>query len=231
MKRFVVALCVGICIFGVPSSVLAQRGCCSWHGGVVGCGENGKQLCADGTYSPSCTCTPPPVYGCTDPNAINYNPKANTDNGSCIARVYGCMDTNSINYNAFANTADGSCQYERIETRTEEIPYDTNRESYSNVRIEQEGVKGEKEVTERKIVGEDGTVISSEVIEEKVIREPVSEIVVEVPDTMEEEKVEEEPSQMTQTDVVGWVVILGGIGSYILYRKMHPRKQKKENDN
>lgn len=35
----------------------AHRGCCSWHGGVVGCDSNtGHQLCADGTDSPSCMC-------------------------------------------------------------------------------------------------------------------------------------------------------------------------------
>lgn len=32
-----------------------KRGCCSWHGGVNGC-KNGRVVCADGTYSPSCTC-------------------------------------------------------------------------------------------------------------------------------------------------------------------------------
>lgn len=33
----------------------ARRGCCSWHGGVCGC-QNGRTVCCDGTYSPSCTC-------------------------------------------------------------------------------------------------------------------------------------------------------------------------------
>jgi hypothetical protein len=27
---------------------------------------------------------PPPVFGCMDPFAINYNPSATQDNGSCI---------------------------------------------------------------------------------------------------------------------------------------------------
>ena len=35
-----------------------QRGCCSWHGGVSGC-SNGRVVCNDGTYSPSCTCAIP----------------------------------------------------------------------------------------------------------------------------------------------------------------------------
>ncbi len=31
------------------------RGCCSHHDGVCGC-ENGRQVCCDGSYSPSCRC-------------------------------------------------------------------------------------------------------------------------------------------------------------------------------
>lgn len=31
------------------------RGCCSHHKGVCGC-ENGRQVCCDGSYSPSCRC-------------------------------------------------------------------------------------------------------------------------------------------------------------------------------
>ena len=33
----------------------AQRGCCSWHGGVCGC-TGGRVVCCDSTYSPSCLC-------------------------------------------------------------------------------------------------------------------------------------------------------------------------------
>lgn len=36
---------------------LAQRGCCSHHGGVCGCDISGRKKCCDGTLSPSCTCT------------------------------------------------------------------------------------------------------------------------------------------------------------------------------
>lgn len=40
-----------------PTPALARRGCCSWHGGVCGCDTNvGRQVCCDGTYSPTCTC-------------------------------------------------------------------------------------------------------------------------------------------------------------------------------
>lgn len=34
----------------------AQRGCCSWHGGVSHCGSSGYYICNDGSQSPSCRC-------------------------------------------------------------------------------------------------------------------------------------------------------------------------------
>lgn len=34
----------------------SQRGCCSHHGGVLGCAKNGITVCRDCTYSPSCHC-------------------------------------------------------------------------------------------------------------------------------------------------------------------------------
>ena len=35
------------------------------------------------------------IYGCTDPNAMNYNPSATIDDGSCNYPVYYC-NSNSI---------------------------------------------------------------------------------------------------------------------------------------
>ena len=96
-----------------PASISAKGGCCSRHGGVVGCSESGKQVCGDGTLSPSCTCTPTfsHVYGCTDSKAKNYNSKANKDDGSCKYYVYGCMDIDAKNYNSEAEKSDDSCEY------------------------------------------------------------------------------------------------------------------------
>lgn len=106
-------LIIFIIILVIPITVNAGRGCCSSHGGVASCGSNGKQLCRDGTYSPSCRCTPPVTYkyGCTDSDAKNYDPSADKDNGSCKYYVYGCMDKNAKNYNSKAEKSDGSCKY------------------------------------------------------------------------------------------------------------------------
>jgi len=91
---------------------------------VNGCGFNDTIIltnyvgCTDSTainYNPtaivddgSCIAF---VYGCTDSTAINYNPLANTDDGSCIPYVYGCIDSTATNYDSNANTDDGSCTY------------------------------------------------------------------------------------------------------------------------
>jgi hypothetical protein len=56
----------------------------------------------------SSCCTYP---GCTNATALNYDPNANVDDGSCILPVYGCMDSTALNYNAAANVDDGSCTY------------------------------------------------------------------------------------------------------------------------
>ena len=48
------------------------------------------------------------VFGCTDSTSFNYDPLANTNDGSCIAKVIGCMNPLSFNYDSTANVA-GDC--------------------------------------------------------------------------------------------------------------------------
>lgn len=50
-----------------------------------------------------------PVYGCTNPVALNYDPQATNDDGSCILPVPGCTNPEALNYDAGANVDDGSC--------------------------------------------------------------------------------------------------------------------------
>ena len=107
MKKILIIITLFICL--LPLSVNAQRGCCSSHRGVVGCSPDGRQICGDGTLSPSCTCTPDVIKGCTDKSAKNYNSNANSDDGSCEYYKYGCTDVNSVNYDASAEKGDGSC--------------------------------------------------------------------------------------------------------------------------
>ena len=48
-------------------------------------------------------------YGCTDPDAFNYNPSALYNDGGCIEKYYGCTDPIAENFDYNANTDDGSC--------------------------------------------------------------------------------------------------------------------------
>lgn len=180
MKKLLYWVLFLICV--IPTTVHAQRGCCSRHGGVVGCSETGRQVCADGTLSPSCTCTPPPVYGCTNKKAINYNPKATKDDGSCKLKVAGCTDKKAANYNAKANTDDNSCQYKTNSTEKETIPYQTvqkeNEEMFvGEERKIQEGINGEKEITYEIISDSSGNIIKKTLSSEKETVKAQDEIV------------------------------------------------------
>jgi hypothetical protein len=72
----------------------------------------GLNACGFGTWSDTLSFTTtniPEVYGCTDPDAFNYDPDANVDDGSCVPVVMGCTNPDANNFNANANTDDGSC--------------------------------------------------------------------------------------------------------------------------
>ena len=80
-------------------------------------GYASKSLCETGQ-----NCCGSGWYGCTDPNATNYDPNATIDDGSCIypgciycndpnanTSVPGCCDNTQQNYDPNATCDDGSC--------------------------------------------------------------------------------------------------------------------------
>ena len=64
------------------------------------------------------TCIPPPpVYGCTSDDYVEYDPLATIDDSSCATlKIYGCTDSTMFNYDSLANTMEDidSCGYTLI---------------------------------------------------------------------------------------------------------------------
>lgn len=54
-------------------------------------------------------CPPDEIPGCTDATAINFDPLANVDDGSCEYEIFGCTDPASPNFDPLATVDDGSC--------------------------------------------------------------------------------------------------------------------------
>jgi hypothetical protein len=63
----------------------------------------------NGTPGQVNSCFSSAILGCTNSAASNYNPTANTDDGSCL--IYGCDCPTASNYNAIANVNDGTCVF------------------------------------------------------------------------------------------------------------------------
>jgi uncharacterized protein (TIGR02145 family) len=51
----------------------------------------------------------PEIYGCNDPEALNFDSSVWFNDGSCIAIVPGCTEASSINYNPEATLNDSTC--------------------------------------------------------------------------------------------------------------------------
>ena len=49
------------------------------------------------------------ILGCTDYDALNYNPISNVDDGTCIPIIEGCTNPDAENYDELANYDNGIC--------------------------------------------------------------------------------------------------------------------------
>ena len=88
---------------------------------ILGCTDSGfieYDIQANTDTDPS-SCFTYAIYGCTAESAINFNPSANVNDGSCILNVEGCTDDNYFEFNTLANIDDGSCQVFIIEGCTD----------------------------------------------------------------------------------------------------------------
>jgi len=68
------------------------------------------------------------VRGCMDPDALNFNPKAKEDDGTCkykqkddeVLEIKGCTDSSALNFNPKATQDDGSCKYkDKVSQKTQ----------------------------------------------------------------------------------------------------------------
>ena len=89
--------------------------------------ENGAIIVSNTITDPNYTCEKEtPIDdsgkdGCTDSTALNYDPAANNNDGSCIyeeepeteaeAIKFGCTDSEATNFDPSASNDDGSCSY------------------------------------------------------------------------------------------------------------------------
>ena len=99
-----------------------NNGTCIYPAGCLECYQAGADTsvpgCCDAinatNYNPLATCDDGSciaiIFGCTDPQALNYYGGADVDNGSCLY-VAGCTDATAGNYNSLADFDDGSCTY------------------------------------------------------------------------------------------------------------------------
>lgn len=53
----------------------------------------------------------PGIPGCTDPQACNFDPNAEVNDGSCDYTCIGCTDPDACNFNPAASIDDGSCTF------------------------------------------------------------------------------------------------------------------------
>ena len=104
--------------------------CATWGfdcGDVEGAPATDPYNVCGGSLPPNNGCSVEDVLGCTDPEALNYNPLATVNDGSCQYNTFeGCTDPGACNYNPLATVDDGSCQFITCAgcTNPEAINYD-----------------------------------------------------------------------------------------------------------
>ena len=82
---------------------------------LVDAGCSGYTQAAVNLLQNTCNNSLEAVYGCTDPNAVNYDEDATTpcnngtDNDCCEEGIVGCVDVGANNYNPLANISCSDC--------------------------------------------------------------------------------------------------------------------------
>ena len=106
----------GVCY---TANMINNTGPFGWYNGYFWVNAGGNQIInahpsdnaqfATVQFSIDGTCGP--VFGCTDPTAVNYNAEANMEDGSCVYPTVGCTDPEAVNFDPLAAVDNGSCFY------------------------------------------------------------------------------------------------------------------------
>lgn len=91
-----------------PLSTPQYDGCMRRIYGCTNPKANNYNKDANTDYKGACWFQPP-KYGCTEHYAFNYDPRAQVNDGSCVAKKYGCTDPLAVNFDMNANIDDGMC--------------------------------------------------------------------------------------------------------------------------
>ena len=177
MKKYVFILLISLFIGILP--VYARSGCCSHHGGVVGCFGR-SQLCSDGTLSPTCKCesSTAPITSTNTSPVITTSPTIKTS----PTYISGCTDSSAINYNKSANKNDGSCQYKKTTTSTEAIPFETTYEEDSSLKqgeenVSVEGIDGLRTFTYEVVLDDNNFEVSRQEISNEITTLKVDKVI------------------------------------------------------
>ena len=103
-----------------------------------------------------------PLYGCTDPEADNYNENATDDDDSCNYTIRGCTDPNALNYDQTA-TLNHACEYEESPLVDEDEQTSTLKGGISN-RVFGADIPLEvkKKLSLRQMLNQDGSIFKSQ---------------------------------------------------------------------
>jgi len=106
----------GVCY---TANMINNTGPFGWYNGYFWVNAGGTQIInahpaanaqfATVQFSIDGTCGP--VFGCTDPTALNYNVDANMEDGSCVYPTVGCTDPEAVNFDPLAAVDNGTCFY------------------------------------------------------------------------------------------------------------------------
>ena len=223
MKKYVFILLISLFIGILP--VYAQSGCCSHHDGVVGC-SNGRQLCGDGSLSPSCTCE------------SSTTSTKSTTTSPVTSYVSGCTDSSAINYNKSANKNDGSCQYKKTMNSSEVIPFENTYEEDSFLKsneevVTTEGSYGLRTITYEVILDSENKELSRKEISNEITTPKVDRVIKRNTHAVEDKTATTMAKDNNKSDtssgnpVVGFialVIIIGG--PILLYKKFFKKKFK-----